>query len=345
MFNFFKSKKKGNVGEETNALKEKKSVFKQNGMSELEQSLLKGYIENYLNTIRPVFLLLPVVSDGFFKMTRAMIQKKGFDLEMPEDLGNKLMEFMNEDISVFISYLENNNIKLLGNEVLFHQLFMETLEEVNFKQCYAQYGDFLNGNEDLKEAVFKYIDVVGKYQDQHLDVGNISFFRKLLLQKRIIDEKVHNFVFIGEQIQNLEDQYDMDLKMRNLEERMQGNRVKFSVEDVDQLNGIEFEKLIADLFQRMGYTTELTKGSGDQGVDVLAYKGHEILAIQTKCYSGSVGNDAIQEVVAGMLFYNANKGLVVTNSHFTKSAMEIADSTGTLLWDRQKLSEMINLLY
>lgn len=75
-------------------------MIKQNGMSELEQSLLKGYIENYLNTIRPVFLLLPVVSDGFFKMTRAMIQKKGFDLEMPEDLGNKLMEFMNEDISV-----------------------------------------------------------------------------------------------------------------------------------------------------------------------------------------------------------------------------------------------------
>ncbi|HDR6956467.1 MULTISPECIES: restriction endonuclease [Bacillus] len=61
---------------------------------------------------------------------------------------------------------------------------------------------------------------------------------------------------------------------------MQGSRVNFLVEGVDQLNGMEFEELIADLFQHMGYKTELTKGSRDHGDDVLAYRRHEILAVQ-----------------------------------------------------------------
>ncbi|MGH0763120.1 MULTISPECIES: restriction endonuclease [Bacillus cereus group] len=42
--------------------------------------------------------------------------------------------------------------------------------------------------------------------------------------------------------------------------------------------------------------------------------------------------------------YNINEGLVVTTSHFNKLAMKITDSTGTILWDRQRISEMINLL-
>ncbi|RNA68541.1 restriction endonuclease [Alteribacter keqinensis] len=85
--------------------------------------------------------------------------------------------------------------------------------------------------------------------------------------------------------------------------------------------------------------------TGDQGVDLLARKNHETLAIQLKCYSSSVGNDAVQQVIAGMNYYQADKGAVITNNYYTKSAKELASRADIILWDREKLSEMINLIY
>lgn len=108
------------------------------------------------------------------------------------------------------------------------------------------------------------------------------------------------------------------------------------------MSGSEFENFISDLFKKMGYTTRVTKSSGDQGIDVLASKNDYIVAIQAKCYSGIVGNHAIMEAVAGMRYYKANKCMVITNSSFTKSAQELAKANEVELWDRQVLKEKID---
>jgi len=47
--------------------------------------------------------------------------------------------------------------------------------------------------------------------------------------------------------------------------------------------------------------------------------------MQAKYYTNPVGNKAIQEVVAAIPFYGANKGMVATNSPFTKSAIALAE--------------------
>lgn len=64
-------------------------------------------------------------------------------------------------------------------------------------------------------------------------------------------------------------------------------------------------------------------------------------AIQCKNYSSALGNTPVQEVSAGMEFYNCHVGVVVTNSYFTKGAKELAQKVRVILWDRDKLSEMI----
>ena len=65
------------------------------------------------------------------------------------------------------------------------------------------------------------------------------------------------------------------------------------------------------------------------------------MAIQAKCNEGTVGNHAIMEVVAGTKFYNAEQSMVITNSTFTKSAIELAKANGVILWDRQVLIEKL----
>ncbi len=126
-----------------------------------------------------------------------------------------------------------------------------------------------------------------------------------------------------------------------LDNIINGTTSKTTLSDIDIMSGIEFETFISKLFKKLGFETEITKASGDQGIDVLATKNDTIIAIQTKCYNGVVGNHAIMEAVGGMKFYNANKCMVITNSTFTKSAKDLAKANNVELWDRQILKEKL----
>ena len=102
-----------------------------------------------------------------------------------------------------------------------------------------------------------------------------------------------------------------------------------------EISGYEFEEYCAHWLKKHGYRRCLvTKGSGDQGVDVIAYKNRHKYAIQCKYYADKVGNKAVQEVYAGMTYHNCDKAIVMTNSTFTPSAEELARKTEVLLIDR-----------
>lgn len=119
---------------------------------------------------------------------------------------------------------------------------------------------------------------------------------------------------------------------------------KYTIDDVDLMNGAEFEEFVGLLFKKMGYSAQVTKQSGDQGLDVIASKNGTKIGIQAKCYSNTVGNSAVQEAVAGKSFYNCDKVIVITNNYFTPAAIELAQSNEVILWNRDMLKEKIKEL-
>lgn len=50
-----------------------------------------------------------------------------------------------------------------------------------------------------------------------------------------------------------------------------------------------------------------------------------------------MGVKAIQEAVAAKGYYDCQEAMVVTNSVYTKQAMELARANGVKLWDRNDL--------
>lgn len=111
---------------------------------------------------------------------------------------------------------------------------------------------------------------------------------------------------------------------------------------VDLMEGHNFEYWCASILRKNGFSSaEVTPGSGDHGVDVVAEKDEVRYAIQCKCYHSDLGNKPIQEVYAGKEMYGCQVGAVMTNRHFTKGAKELAEKTRVLLWDRDKLSALI----
>ena len=112
--------------------------------------------------------------------------------------------------------------------------------------------------------------------------------------------------------------------------------------DYDLLEGRDFEYFCADLLQKRGFLeVEVTKGSGDNGVDILAEKDGVTYAIQCKRYEEPVGVKAVQEAYAGRDYYDRMVGVVMSNQYFTKNAVDMARKLKIMLWDRGYLEEMI----
>lgn len=115
-----------------------------------------------------------------------------------------------------------------------------------------------------------------------------------------------------------------------------------SENEFDKMTGEQFEQFCAQLLIKNGYEdVTVTKVSGDQGIDIIAYKDCIKYGIQCKCYSSDIGNSAVQEVFAGKTYYKCNVGIVLTNRYFTSSAVQLADNNGVVLWPRDMLIKLI----
>lgn len=111
---------------------------------------------------------------------------------------------------------------------------------------------------------------------------------------------------------------------------------------VDEMEGHDFEYYCADLLKEKGFLeVEVTSGSRDYGVDILAEKDGVTYAIQCKCYSAPVGVTAVQEAYAGRDYYERMVGVVLTNQYFTAPAVEVANKLKIMLWDRGYLEGMM----
>jgi restriction system protein len=111
---------------------------------------------------------------------------------------------------------------------------------------------------------------------------------------------------------------------------------------IDNMEGVVFEGYLVKLLESRGFSAENIRASNDFGVDIIARMAGDKIAIQAKRYSKPISRIAISDAVAGMKHYGCNRAMVITNTRFTKSALEFANSTGCELVDRDKLAIWIN---
>ena len=132
-------------------------------------------------------------------------------------------------------------------------------------------------------------------------------------------------------------QYLEEKKQKIYEEKL----FESNISAIDDMSGIEFELFCKILFEKQGYSVELTKASGDYGVDLIINKDNFIKVGQCKRYSDKVSLSAVQEIAAGMAFYGANEGFIITNNFFTKPAINLAEANNIELIDRHALVDLI----
>lgn len=122
--------------------------------------------------------------------------------------------------------------------------------------------------------------------------------------------------------------------------------LKSGINDLDKMNGHDFEFYLKSLFEKLGYQTthvgvSTSDHRGDMGGDLIIEKDNIRTAVQAKCYHSFVGIDAVREVIGAMNYYNCSKAIVVTNSNYTNEAITLARVSRVELWNRHKLVEVI----
>lgn len=119
---------------------------------------------------------------------------------------------------------------------------------------------------------------------------------------------------------------------------------------------IEFEKLVVQLLQKMGYGGEIkdsgtvTQASNDGGIDGIIKEdilGLGRIYLQAKRYNleNGIGRDEVQKFVGALQTAQSNKGVFITTSYFSKGAIGYVDSlhgsNNIVLVDGKNLAEFI----
>lgn len=115
---------------------------------------------------------------------------------------------------------------------------------------------------------------------------------------------------------------------------------------IDSMSGDEFEFFCHSLLLLVGFSNvTVTKLSGDFGADILADKDFVSFAIQCKRYSANVGGEAVQQIYSAKEFYRRDIAAVITNSHFTDHAIQMANQMNVKLWGRDVLSKFLAIAF
>ncbi len=194
------------------------------------------------------------------------------------------------------------------------------------------------------------MSTLDEYGDENWDALNDEIkrvMRKIVISDKKISERDFNDYLKGNNRWNFPDEYEWLMKELHVRFKKYHKEHARSapLTDYNGLSGVEFENHLFKVFKEAGYEVAGTPATGDQGADLIAKRNGKTLIVQAKRYTGSVGNKAVQEIIAAVQFYGGDEGWVITNSTFTPAAKTLAQKSHITLiggFDLVKLPQIIS---
>lgn len=103
--------------------------------------------------------------------------------------------------------------------------------------------------------------------------------------------------------------------------------------------GVAFEQAVKEFLSRRGAKVEMTKGSGDGGIDLIVTLGDTIYWGQCKGYAKPISVAPIREI-AGVCSRGGGQPMMFAVNGYTRSAISTAQELGVKLFDAHHFVEM-----
>jgi restriction system protein len=122
--------------------------------------------------------------------------------------------------------------------------------------------------------------------------------------------------------------------------------VDLSIEILKSIEWFSFELLCKLFFESLGYNVTKTGAGADGGIDLILYTKnsldkHALVQCKTSA-SKDIGVKVVRELFGVITSEKVNKGILISNTGFSKDAINFANSQGIDLVDVYKLWTMID---
>ena len=328
-------------------------------------------IDDHLCRIKSFFGIIgimTIISGIYFGVISFKMYKVSYEIQWREKWRKSELERIRKEDELTKAQNEetDKNILKLEESGLFHYIenyihkypnsWRNTKEFNNLKELLGTKKFYLNDDElesilkwtflsiNFSELESKVLHNNPKTSDDlirnYIELGENDEFSKLVISA-ILEEKFNYQGDIDKDIERIKKEIELKKFEDDLISETQTGH-QFTINDIDNISGYDFEILLKRLFEKMGYQVMHTTLSQDQGADLVVEKFGVRTVIQAKNWANNVGNTAIQEVVAAIKYYDAQKAMVISSSEFTNAAVDLALSNNVELWDRSKLRKILN---
>lgn len=289
--------------------------------------------------------------------------------DVPNELSNvrNMLILMIESHNILHEYTNLNlvdmpeslaAIKIFTNKIKLNKHIEKTIKQnkpllalhllVYYGQCSIDNDSFLVINNYIKALIgLEKIDLLAKYYHQ-LQLANEDInFLQLLTEYYIKIKDVDNAKSTLNDIMKIEPTFPfINIAQNEIKKISMINKLSADDIDIDRINelrGEEFEALLINKFNELGFKTIDTPKTGDYGADIIIETESETrIVVQCKRFKSKVNLKAVQEVVGAIAHYSGDIGLVITNSTYLNSAIKLAESNDIELWDNFKLMQFLS---
>lgn len=184
------------------------------------------------------------------------------------------------------------------------------------------------GIYQLSDIGRKYIDEKGFYISEE-DLMKSEKYRKFVNRDKSSKEKIKKDNHHLNEKLNKTPQEEIENAFEIINNQLKDDLLS----EIEEMEPIDFEKLILDLLIKMGYGGKdkeniiTTPKSHDEGVDGLIKQdplGLDSIYIQAKRWKNTIGRETIQSFVGALSGFGASKGVFITTSDFSVPAKDYA---------------------
>ena len=102
------------------------------------------------------------------------------------------------------------------------------------------------------------------------------------------------------------------------------------------------EREVGWLFSQHGYEAEVTKGSGDGGIDIFLKKNGKVSVVQCKRFTHKAGPAVVRDMYGTMMAGNYEEAFVVCPAGFSDNAYDFSKNKKVRLIGLKGIMEMVD---
>jgi restriction system protein len=149
---------------------------------------------------------------------------------------------------------------------------------------------------------------------------------------------------LAEDLSAIEFQYDNEVEVHAI--KPEEKRIDLSIQTLKKIEWYSFELLCKIYYESIGFRVVKTKAGPDGGIDLILYIANTetpYAIVQCKARSHrDIGVNYARELLGVMTSEKVGKGILITNSGFTKEAFDFANNLQIELIGVSILSEMLD---